>query len=262
MEAIYTPENTTAAFQINWSIALFGKTSLPDQTQWLAPLKDATEIDGVRILTSHRQSKNTLQFLVSTRPATTPSDVIRSVKGRLQYIIRDCIPKAFRRNYHIESVGAAKAKILDQYVACQATKHRVFDQTIQARLEAIQFYDVKVDLKKPLIGTYGQYLNSLQIVVENTENWHKVRETQWRRVIAVIIRASKMKGWLLSRIGLVSNHIHILLGAAVTESPQSVALSIMNNIAYVYEMTPILKFSFYVGTFGGYDRGVVGQRED
>lgn len=88
-----------------------------------------------------------------------------------------------------------------------------------------------------------------------------MREAQWRRVLAVIMRAAKKKGWYVSRIGLVSNHIHILLGAAVTESPQSVALSIMNNIAYVYEMTPILKFSFYVGTFGGYDRGVVRQRE-
>ena len=35
------------------------------------------------------------------------------------------------------------------------------------------------------------------------------------------------------------------------------AISLMNNIAYVYEMKPILKFSYYVGTFGGYDRGAV-----
>ena len=73
----------------------------------------------------------------------------------------------------------------------------------------------------------------------------------------MIVRACKKKDWSLSRTGLLSNHVHILLGAGVTESPQSVALSLMNNIAYVYDMKPILKFSYYAGTFGGYDRGVV-----
>ena len=55
--------------------------------------------------------------------------------------------------------------------------------------------------------------------------------------------------------------MHVLLGADVTESPRSIALSLMNNIAYVYDMKPILKFSYYVGTFGGYDRGVVRKHE-
>lgn len=131
------------------------------------------------------------------------------------------------------------------------------DDTLQERIEAIQFHDKAVDLSKPCIGTYGQYLNSLQIVLENAESWHEVRETQLMRVRNVIARACRKKEWRLSRIGLLSNHVHVLLGAGVTESPQSVALSLMNNIAYVYDMKPILKFSYYVGTFGGYDRGAV-----
>lgn len=257
MEPIYTPESTAAAYQLNWSLALFGKKDLPDQAIWLDALKAATEPDGVRILASNLRSKNTLQLFVSTRPESSPSNVVRSVKGRFQYLVRDRLPKAFRRNYHIHSTGEAKASVLDHYVAGQAAKHRMADQAVQARLESLQFHDKAVDLSKPSIGTYGQYLNSLQIVVENTETWHEVRETQLQRVREIIVRAANKKGWSLSRIGLLSNHVHVLLGAGVTESPQSVALSLMNNIAYVYELKPILKFSFYVGTFGGYDRGVV-----
>ena len=131
------------------------------------------------------------------------------------------------------------------------------DNAVQTRIEAFQFHDKAVDLSKPCIGTYGQYLNSLQIVLENAESWHEVRETQLTRVRNVIVRACKKKEWRLSRIGLLSNHVHVLLGAGVTESPRSVALSLMNNVAYVYDMKPILKFSYYVGTFGGYDRGAV-----
>ncbi len=73
----------------------------------------------------------------------------------------------------------------------------------------------------------------------------------------MIMIAAKKKGSRLSRIGLLSNHLHILPGAAVTESPQSVALSLMNNIAYVSGMTAVLKFSYYAGTFGGYDCGAM-----
>lgn len=131
------------------------------------------------------------------------------------------------------------------------------DASVQLLLEASQFHDNVVDLSKPCVGTYGQYLNSLQIVLENAENWHEVRETQLTRVRNMIVRACRKKEWRLSRIGLLSNHVHVLLGAGVTESPQSVALSLMNNVAYVYDMKPILKFSYYAGTFGGYDRGVV-----
>lgn len=94
--------------------------------------------------------------------------------------------------------------------------------------------------------------------MESAESWHEVRETQLRRVRDVIVRACDKKEWRLSRIGLLSNHVHVLLDAGVTESPQSVALSLMNNVAYVYNMKPILKSSCYTaGTFGSYDRGAM-----
>jgi hypothetical protein len=102
MDPIYTAENTTAAFQLNWSLSLFGKTKIPDQEPWLNELRTATELDGVRILSSKTRSDNTVQFLVSTCPRSSPADIVRSVKGRLQYSIRELIPKAFRRNYHVD----------------------------------------------------------------------------------------------------------------------------------------------------------------
>ncbi|KAA1261196.1 Transposase IS200 like protein [Rubripirellula obstinata] len=261
MEPIYTADKTTAAYQLNWSLALFGKSDLSDQSAWLEELQAATEADGVRILSANARSENTIQFLASTRPESSPSDIVRSVKGRLQYLIRDQNPKAFRRNYHIQSVGEANSNVLDQYVAGQTAKHPIADDAVQARIEAAQFHDESVDLSKTSIGTYGKYLNSLQVVVENAESWHEVRDSQLQRVRRVIVRACEKKPWRLSRIGLLSNHVHVLLGADVTDSPQSVALSLMNNIAHVYEMKPILKFSYYVGTFGGYDRGVVRKLE-
>ncbi|EMI57366.1 transposase [Rhodopirellula sallentina] len=256
MESIYTEANTRAAFQLNWSVSLFGKEPLPSSEHWYDRLKTAIDPDGVRLLSADHLNDNTYQFLVSTKPHCSPSAIVRSIKGRLQYLIRDEIPKAFRRNYHVQSLGDAKAATLDRYVSRQTDKHPMADPVVQRRLDTLQFHDPTIDLAHPNTGTYGRYLNSLQIVLENIDGWREVRESMLRRVRGVIVKSAMKKPWRLSRIGLLSNHVHILLGGSVTDSPSSIALSLMNNIAFVYEMKPILKFSFYAGTFGGYDRGV------
>jgi len=72
-----------------------------------------------------------------------------------------------------------------------------------------------------------------------------------------IIAGCRRHDWLLSRIGLLSNHLHILLAAGIADSPQSVVLSLMNNLAYSQAMKAIWRFSYYAGTFGPYDRGAI-----
>jgi hypothetical protein len=103
------------------------------------------------------------------------SNVVRSIKSRLQYLLRKELPKAFRRNYHIQIVGDAKSEVLDRYVASQTDKHPMADLRVQSRLARLQFYDHTVDLDLSRIGTYGQFLHSLQIVPENEGGWHEVR---------------------------------------------------------------------------------------
>jgi len=97
----------------------------------------------------------------------------------------------------------------------------------------------------------------LHVVLENEEGWHDTRVDVLIRARQMIIDSAKKHSWGLARIGLVTNHIHILLGADVTESPESVASSLMNNLAYVQQMKPVLRFSYYVGTFGEYDRAAI-----
>jgi len=259
MEPIYNAENTKAAYQLNWSVALFGSNEIPPSTDWLPYLKSSTEPDGVRILECHSPSSNVIQFLISALPALSPSQIIRFVKGRLQYVIRDENPKAFRRNYFIGSVGEVNSQILDQYVGKQAAKHPMADSTVQSRIEALQFQDSLVDLGSRRTGNYGQYVNSLQIVLENSEDWHEVREEVLLASRNMILRCAAKKGWLLSRMGILSNHIHILVGIGVNESPESAALSLLNNLAFAQGWKPVFRFSYYAGTFGAYDRNAIRQ---
>jgi hypothetical protein len=43
----------------------------------------------------------------------------------------------------------------------------------------------------------------------------------------------------------------------IQDSPMEVALVLLNNMAFTQGMKPIFRSSFYVGTFGEYDRGAI-----
>ncbi len=213
---------------MNWSVSLFGRVALPPSSKWLNQLGAATERDGVRILNFRHAQANVGQFLVSTPPQLSPSNIVRLLKGRWQYLIRADNPNAFRRNYFIGSVGEANCRVLDKYIAGQTSKHPMADPKVQRRIEALQFHDEAVDLGQTMTGNYGQFVYSLQVVVENEGN--EIRQSVLARSRSVIIRTAAKKDWRLSRIGILSNHMHVLLGANVTQSPGEVAISLMNNI--------------------------------
>lgn len=259
MKPIYRPENCSAAFQLNWSVAVFGKIDFPSADAWIEPLRIATESDAVRILEFQITSPNVAQFLVSTRPEMSPSDIVRSIKGRWQYILRSQHPSAFRRNYFLSSVGDANSETLNGYVGRQVARHPMADDRVSAKLVMLQFHDRTVNLGEEQMGSHGKFVYGLQIVVENALGWNEIHDEVLAGSREMIVRAAASKGWKLARIGLLSNHIHILLGCSMSDSPASVALSLLNNLAFVQGMAPAFRFSYYVGTFGRYDRNAIRQ---
>ena len=146
---------------------------------------------------------------------------------------------------------------MDAYVRKQPSRHPMAATHVQQRMDSFQFHDDKVDLREQRASSHGRYLNNLQIVLENRDHLHDTSERTLSTIRSIVIRSCAKKNQRLARIGLVSNHLHILLGGSVEEAPQMVALALMNNIAYAFEMKPVLEFSFYAGTFGPYDRGAI-----
>ena len=68
---------------------------------------------------------------------------------------------------------------------------------------------------------------------------------------------AKKWSWRISRAGILPDHIHIALGCSHEVAPDEVAISFLNNLAYVYGMKPVFQFGAYIGTFGEYDQRVV-----
>ncbi len=102
---IYTADNVKIAYQLNWSLTVFWHDA-PFSDDWLPALRQVTEADGVRILEHRFVTPTCSLFLISTRPELLAREIPRSVKGRLQYLVRDRWPKAFQRNYDLRSIGS------------------------------------------------------------------------------------------------------------------------------------------------------------
>jgi REP element-mobilizing transposase RayT len=257
MEPIYLKNELRLAYQLNWSLSVFTSRQIPESPRWLEQLGTVTEADGVRILEYRNTTETTHQFLLSTQPSVVPWAIARSVKGRLQYLLRDTGPRVFRRNYWLQSVGQANCETLQHYVGRQALRHAMADAAVQQMLESLQYHDASVDLETPQSGPHGRYLVNYHFVFENRERLSDIREDVLKRTRNMIVRAAAKHNHRLARVGLTSNHFHVLLGCGLSEDPLSIGASYLNNIAYAQGMQRMLDPSFFVGTFGPYDRNAI-----
>jgi hypothetical protein len=256
-DPIYTVENTRIAFELRWSVTLFWKQPAPPADSWLALLQKATEADGVRVLEHRFPSDILSQFLISTKPHVAPAQCLRSVKGRLQHLVRADLPKAFRRTYSICSVGTANQNAIETYVASQLQNHPMADPRIEAMLLPYQFADDLLNLGTPRRSSHGEFVYNLQFVVVNQQRFAEVRDDYLRGAFEMLRAAASKNGHLLSRIGLLADHMHWTVGCDIEESPLEVGLSYLNNLAYAREMRPVFQYGFYTGTFGPYDMNAV-----
>jgi REP element-mobilizing transposase RayT len=238
------------------SVSIFWRTP-PREFEWLDSLKAATEADGVRNLEHRFKNAGVSQFLVSTRPDSAPPQVVRSLKGRLRHLLREQLPKAFRRNYSIHSVGSANLAAVEAYVATQLRHHRMADQRVQLRLAKQQIHCPEVDLSLPMRGSHGEYHYNLHVVLVHAERWAEIRDDALKAIHEMVQKASRAKGHRLCRAGILADHVHLLLGCNLAESPQEVALGYLNNLAYAQQMRPVYQYGFYVGTVGEYDLGAI-----
>ncbi len=253
---IYRPDKTSTAWQLLWSLTVFWR-SPPFSDDWLELLRQAVEPDGVRLLEHRFAQPQRSQFLLTTKSETRPVDVVQRVKGRLQYLVRDRWPKAFSRNYDLHSIGSTRRDKVEQYVASQLEHHFADDPRLKALLADLQIINPDVDLSQPRFTAHARFRCNLHLVFARAPA-HREERTELHEQVRNMIRSvASANGHLLSRLALLPDHMHIVLGTSMDESPQSVALCYMNNVCGVYDFQPVLRPSFFVGTIGEYDLGAI-----
>jgi REP element-mobilizing transposase RayT len=253
---VYTAQNCRPAYQLNWSYGLFWRQPASN-ADWLAELQTLTEPDGIRILQHTLRQPHVSQFLVSTRPGVAPVLIATRVKGRLQHLLRDELPKAFKRNYSLRSVGSTNREKLEAYLVGQLGHHPMADPRVQSKLERYQISRPEVDLARPRYTSHAQFTYNLHVVLVNAGRWNEIREEALQALYEMLLRASAAKGHILARAAILCDHIHLELGCGIDEAPFDVAMGYMNNLAHAMGMRPVFEFSCFIGTFGEYDLGVI-----
>lgn len=201
--------------------------------------------------------ERTVQFLLHTKPSISPEDAVRFVKGRLQYLIKSEVPKAYRKNYSIKSIGQAKAQVVEEYVSSQLSHHRMADPRVNKMMQKCQLSFPEIDLSAVRYTSHGQFIYNLHLVYVHQRRFNEISESALRASVVMIKKTAKSQKHLLRTAGILSDHIHIALGCGIDNTPQNVALSYMNNLAYAHDMKCIYQYGYFAGTFGQYDLGAV-----
>ena len=68
------------------------------------------------------------------------------------------------------------------------------------------------------------------------------------------------KGYKISRLAVMPDHIHAALRGDIEQSPQDIALAFQNNLAYALGQVKHWASTFYAGTFGEYDMWAIRRR--
>jgi hypothetical protein len=155
------------------------------------------------------------------------------------------------------SIGDVRTDVVHRYVESQLAHHRMADDRVQDQLAKFQRQFSENNLDAVRRSAHGQYIYNLHLVLEHDRRWCEVHEENLAKTDLMIQRVAKAKGHLLSRVSLFADHLHVALGCVLAHSPEDVALSFLNNLAYAHGMTPLFSFGYYAGTFGPIDMGAI-----
>ena len=207
-EPLYTSCNCTPAFELRWSLALFSTVDVSASDAWLNDIKAAVEADGVRILECRCDQPSVLHFLLSTKPTIAPPQIVKSVKGCLQHLIRQIHPTAFRRNFSLASIGDVRGDVVESYVANQLGHHRMADDRVQEGLRQFQLSFPEVDLAEPVFSSHGRYVYNLHLVLVHDRRWCEVRKDRLAKTRDMILGVAKKKQHRLSRRNTTESRSH------------------------------------------------------
>jgi hypothetical protein len=165
------------------------------------------------------------------------------------------VPKAFQRNYWLRSVGTCTRSVIEEYAESQVERYPEVDPRLEQRLDDYSRSYPEVDLSQVRSTAHGRFWYNVHLVLANDGRMMEVRDEILRRLLGMAEGVARKHQYLMSRLSVLPDHVHLTLGLPIDESPQGVACRFMNNLAYVHGMDRIFPFSYYVGTFGEYDRG-------
>ncbi len=258
---LYRPDNIDSpSFKLRYTWTGWPSTgSFPTQpdTCFFDTLSSTWEADGIRLL-EKLWHPDQLQFTCSVLPTVAPTLFTARVKARLQYALRIAGTRIeFSRKVAFRSLGENKREEVEGYIANQVAKAQFIDPRFAELIARYTHVNDYVSLREPTATNRGRYWYDLHLVLVTEHRERFVDEVSLNRIKQLCEKNALKKDYWLGSISVMPDHVHITLRGNVEESPETIALGFMNNIAFAFGQQPVLRPSYYVGTFGEYDMGAV-----
>ncbi len=155
-------------------------------------------------------------------------------KGRLQHALRKASPNfsGFSRKVSVNTVGHNCREDVEAYIASQVDAASFADPSFRDMLKEFTTIREDVDLSLPTESLHGRYWYNLHLVLVNAERYPVVDRRRLGRVHEFSFKIAERKGYKISRLSVMPDHLHAALRGNIEESPQEIALAFQNNLAY------------------------------
>ena len=186
-----------------------------------------------------------------------------AAKGRLQHALRKATPNfsGFSRKVSVNTVGHNCREDVEAYIASQVDAAAFADPSFRDMLKEFTTIREDVDLSLPTESLHGRYWYNLHLVLVTAERHRVVDRTRLGTLHDFSFKIAERKGYKISRLSVMPDHLHAALRGDIEQSPQEIALAFQNNLAYALGQVPHWACTFYVGTFGEYDMWAIRRKE-
>ena len=217
-EPLYTADNCRIAYQLHWSLTLFaragrGRTKPSGGNRCNKPSNET----AFAFSNSSRRNRKLASCLsvASLRPRRRISsgrskDGSNTLSAKLSRSFGGGITRspasATLTMSHCRPTSAAR---------CSTTPRLIHGLRISRRRHNSS---IRTSILPGCGQCNGRFTHSLHLVLENAGRLCDSREEWLAASLAMVSEACGKKGWLLSRLGLVGNHLHVLAGCDVAHA--------------------------------------------
>ncbi len=263
----FTAGNTTSRYELRFHFGWYTSRRKPlfadESTSNLIKqtLEDVAQRNELHLLESEIEP-TVMRVLLSLRPETAPSAVTRSVKGNIATQVRQRlgIKKLWSRGWFTRSNGHVTNEAVRQYIASQY-EHLVAAPIDEPEKVLMAGWHNPADACQIRTSAHAAFEYNVHVVLVTRRRFDFLDLEVAEHLVQYFRRVCDKKQWQLWEIEIVWNHVHLFLGLNPTDAADGVALSLMNNSAWMLHdryaaaikmdaMTGIWQPSYYVGTTG------------
>ena len=237
----FRPENMTYAYQLHYHLGFRTKYRTPvfgaDETRsaFWPILAEICSRNDYHLLTSDFD-ECFVRLLLSLRPNHAPAEVVQAIKANSSRHLLDALPdieslmgerRLWARGYYLRSVGDSPAQAIREYIRKQRQHHGVEEGSTRllarhSHPAATPFYELR-----SLGHCVTEY--NCHFVFSARGHVPVIEESHADGLLRYLKRVAETRQFVILELSILSDHVHMLAALRPTQSPEQVALTVMNN---------------------------------